>query len=278
MIERTGGPSGVARQRWRVVFARGHAAGQFAHAEALKRWESALLAAGIPLAFSLGQPPRARLVFAAPLPAGMLAAGELADLVLAERLTMPELRARLNACLPAGYCLVDLFDVWLGEPTAAATLVAADYRVVLRAASNAELAEACAALLGAAQIPRARTKGSGGASVPFDLRPQLLGLEVAADMPVDPCPAAVSAAAALAVSPAPVLSVATDPGATPATMPPVTVRMRLQLARDAAAARPEEVVHALAQALGRPLDTVLTTRERLWTVSDLDDRARASGR
>ncbi len=260
----------MARQRWRVVFARGEAAGQLAHAEALKSWESALLAAGIPLAFSLGQSPRARLAFATPLPVGMLATGELADLVLTERLTMPALRARLNACLPAGYCLVDLFDVWLGEPTAAATLVAADHRVVLRGASHAELAEACAALLDAAKIPLARTKGSGGASVPFDLRPQLLGLEVVADMPADPCPGAVSAAAAGAVPamPVPVPSVATDPGATLATVPPATVRMRLQLARDAAAARPEEVVHALAQALGRPLDTVATIRERLWTAGE----------
>ena len=229
-------------------------------------------------AFSLGQSPRARLAFATPLPVGMLATGELADLVLTERLTMPALRARLNACLPAGYCLVDLFDVWLGEPTAAATLVGADYWVVLRGASRAELAEACAALLDAAQIPLARTKVSGGASVPFDLRPQLLGLEVVADMPADPCPGAVSAAAAGAVPamPVPVPSVATDPGATLATdpgatlatVPPATVRMRLQLARDAAAARPEEVVHALAQALGRPLDTVATIRERLWTAGE----------
>ena len=224
----------MPRQRWRVVFARGDAAAQLAHAEALKHWESALLDAAIPLAFSLGQSPRSRLSFAAPLPIGMLAAGELADLVLTERLTMPELRTRLSACLPAGYCLVDLFDVWLGDPTAASTLVAADYRVALRGASNDELAEACAALLGAAKLPLVRAKGGGGAGVQFDLRPQLLGLEVARDVPIDPN----------------------------------MVGMRLQLTRDAAAARPEDVVQALAHAIGHPVDTAATIRQRLWTASD----------
>ena len=44
------------------------------------------------------------------------------DLVLTERLTRAELRERLERACPAGRRIVDLFDVWLGEPSLAARL------------------------------------------------------------------------------------------------------------------------------------------------------------
>ena len=60
--------------------------------------------------------PRPRLSFAAPLPPGRAAEHDLADLVIGERWTAARVRALLEAALPAGFELVDLFDVWLGAP------------------------------------------------------------------------------------------------------------------------------------------------------------------
>ena len=66
----------------------------------------------------------------------MAGEAELVDVVLTERLTLAEVRARLAGHLPDGDRLIDLFDVWLGEPPLAARLAAADYRVDLRSRAN----------------------------------------------------------------------------------------------------------------------------------------------
>lgn len=238
MVDRSGGPSNEARQRWRVVFARDAEARFLAHLDAVTQWERALRRAGVPVALSQGNTPRPKLAFAAPLPLGMLGERELVDVVLAERLTLPTLRSRLEGQLPAGYRLVDLFDVWLGEPAAASRLAAADYRVAVRGASVAELARAAEMLLAADSLERARPKGEGR-SVAYDLRPLLLELNVAE-------------------APDPISSGA-----------PAVVRMRLRHAQDGGAGRPEEVVLALGEALGRELELDVVVRERLLAADEL---------
>ena len=79
----------------------------------------------------------------------MLAEHELADLYLAERLTAPDLRARLDAGMPRGYSVVDLHDVWIGEPALAPQLAAADYRMTLLHVEPRRLEEAAERLLAA---------------------------------------------------------------------------------------------------------------------------------
>jgi radical SAM-linked protein len=201
----------------------------------VRLWERALGEAGVPIAMGGGSRPRPRLAFASPLPPGMLGERELVDLLLADRVTLPELRARLRVGLPAGHRLVDLHDVWLGEPAVAARLVAADYRTIVHGAPRLELAQACVALISAASIDRTRQKGAGRA-VTYDLRPLLLRLGVGA-----------------AASPG---------GATEGSVP---VRMRLGLAQEGAIGRPEEVVLALGDVLGRQLRAEAVVRERMLT-------------
>ena len=176
-----------------------------------------------------------------PLPGGVAGEAELVDVVLTERMTLSEIRARLEGNLPAGDTLVDLFDVWLGEPTMAARLGAADYRLEVGGATSAELAEACARLLAATSLPRGRPKGDGRV-VEYDLRPLLLRLDVSAGP-------------------------ASDEGS--ATTTAVTLWMRLQLAQDAASGRPDEVVQALGDAVARPLTVLRAVRERLLMIDDL---------
>ncbi len=120
-----------AKQRWRLVFRRDEAAMYLSHLDAIHAWERALRRGSIPVTMSEGFNSRPKLAFAAPLSLGMLAEHELADLVLAERLTAPDLRQRLAGCLPRGYSVTELFDVWTGEPALAPQLAAADYRLSL---------------------------------------------------------------------------------------------------------------------------------------------------
>ncbi len=176
-----------------------------------------------------------------PLAPGVAGEAEVVDVVLTDRLTLAEVRARLAGHLPDGDRLIDLFDVWLGEPPLATRLMAADYRVDLRSAPTAELARACDELLAADSLPRTRAKGDGRV-VDYDLRPLLVGVEVVAREAVTP-----------------------DVMAEPIGSGSATIRMRLRTSLDAASGRPDEVVLALADALGQAVLVDRVVRERLLT-------------
>ena len=179
----------------------------------------------------------------------MLAEHELADLYLAERLTAPDLRARLAACLPPGYVVTDLHDVWVGAQALAPQLVAADYRANVAGVGAADLGAAVARLLAAGTLARERRRDKG--AVRYDLRPLVMELRC-----TDP-----GAAPSTAPSAAP----SAEPGAAPA--PPVgsghdvtnaghdaTLWMRLRHSQDAGTGRMEEVVAALAEDVGLRLN------------------------
>ena len=207
---------------------------------------AAVGASGLPAVTGPSDPPRPKLAFGAPLPIGMTAEAELIDLFLVERRPRWQVREALEPLLPAGWRLVDLSDVWLGGPALAGLVAAADYRIVLDAAEGVaasdvdgaakgatapDVARAASALLAAASLPRQREKGGG--SVEYDLRPLLLAVEVA------------------------------DTG------PPVVVRTRTRFHPSLGTGRPEEVVAALADQLGRPLTVVSIVRERLILADEL---------
>ncbi len=229
MIDRPDGSPDEPRQRWRIVFAR-NAPVPGPRTDDVAAWADALAPSRLPIAYSLGKTPRPRLNIAAPLPSGVAAEAELADLVLTQRLTIADVRRHLDGHLPPGHRLVDLFDVWLGAPALTAQLAAADYRVSMLPATATELGAGCASLLSAVGLERSRPKGDGR-TVAYDLRPLILDL------------------------------VATEPG---------FLRMRLRQAQDGPAGRPEEVVLALSETLGRPLELGQTVREQLLTVDMLE--------
>ena len=107
-------------------------------------WTAALQAAGLPLAGADGARSRSRLSFGAPLPIGMVAERELIDVVLVERWPVWRVRDALQAHLPPGWRLVDLFDVWLAGPPLAGQVVAADYRIELEASPDLAILERAA--------------------------------------------------------------------------------------------------------------------------------------
>ena len=93
------------------------------------------------------------------------------------------------------------------------------------------VAAAATAMLGATSLPRRREKG--GASVDYDLRPLLISIEV------------------------------TDGS-------PLTIRARTRFHPSLGTGRPEEVVAALADALGSPVTASTIVRERLVLADELD--------
>jgi radical SAM-linked protein len=215
------------RQRWRLVYRRSGGAPGVSQRDELAAWEAALVASGLPIAGLDGPRGRPRLAFGAPLAAGLAAERELADILLTRKVTIDAVRGALAARLPEGHELVDLFDVWLGAPPLAAQVVAADYRIRLVPESPDawEVASAANRLLARESIQRQRPQGGG--QVRYDLRPLLGGIDVRA------------------------------PG------PPVVMRVRTRFDPQLGAGRPEEVLAALGELIGRPCVAADTVRERL---------------
>jgi radical SAM-linked protein len=213
------------RQRWRVTFGRTAKASAATHRELADAW-SAALAASLPLPRSEGSRQRPPLTFAAPLSVGMSAEGELADLLLAERL--PAWRVRHAVCdsAPPGIAVASVHDVWLGAPPLAASVAAADYRVVLAdtGCEPAAIRAAATRLLSAATLERRRPKGND--LVTYDLRPLLAAIEVRDSSPV-------------------------------------VLLVRTRFHPERGTGRPEEVLAALGEALGTPLAAAEIVRQRV---------------
>lgn len=227
-------PPPEPRQRWRLVVARSDEAPSQTQHELAEAWEAAIQAAGLPLARTGDARSRPRIAFGAPLPVGIAADGELIDLVLTARWPAWRVREALTPVLPADWRLVDLHDVWLAGPALAGRIAAADYRVVIAGADGLDvkrLVDACAALLLSRRVPRARRKGE--TTVTYDLRPLVLDARVI------------------------------DAG------PPPIMLTRTRFHPELGTGRPEEVVGALADLIGEPLQTASMVRLRVILADDL---------
>src|SRR3990172_2173890 len=161
-------------QRWRLTFARASDAAGPGQREQSAAWTAMLEAVGQPGGAPL-EPPR--LVIGAPLPVGMTADAELADLLLPVKWAVAPLRERLQERFPPGHRLVDLHDVWLGEPALPGVVMAGDYLVSLGTAGIGDdrptiptaapssvatmdrLQDAINVLLAATLVPHMRTRG-----------------------------------------------------------------------------------------------------------------------
>jgi radical SAM-linked protein len=221
-----------ARQRWRLVVARDPGGPQVPQRDVVDAWTAAVESAGLPVARTEGDRPRPRISFGAPLPMGMAAEGELIDVVLVERWPAWRVRETLADHVPAGWRIVELADVWLAGPPLAGRVAAAVYRIELPATVDVdELDRVARDLLAAERLPRERTRGGG--TVTYNLRPLLIALDV-------------------------------EPG------PPPVVRTRTRFHPELGTGRPEEVLAALGDHLGRPLEAAAIVRERLVLADDLD--------
>ena len=214
------------KQRWRLVVRRSAEAPVLTQREVADTWEEAAAGSGLPVAWTDAATPRIRLSFGAPLPVGVAAEAELIDLYLTERLPTWRVREALASGLPAGWTLVDLYDVWPAGPALPGRVIAADYRIEVAGTSDAAaVGAACARLMAAETIPRDRAKG--GATVRYNLRPLLADIGVV------------------------------ESG------PPVVVRARTRFHPELGTGRPDEVVAALAESAGEPLEAASIVRELL---------------
>ena len=230
--EPAGEPRPLPRQRWRLILARSADTPELAGRELADAWDEAIAATGLPLHRPIAGG-RARVAWGAPLPSRMAAERELAEITLTEVIAVWRVREALTRCLPRGWSLVDLHDVWLGAPALAGRVTGAVYRVTLEAPGDPdEVGSAAAELMAAGELMRARVKG--GTSVAYDLRPLVAGISVV------------------------------EPG------PPAVLRIQTRMHPERGSGRPEEVVAALGDRLGRPIVAGSIVRERLILADEPD--------
>jgi hypothetical protein len=215
-------------QRWRLVLARDPIAAEAAGRELQAAWDRALTGSGLPVAGLDLAMPKARFALAAPLGASMTGEAELLDTWLVQRLPAWRVREALAGCVPEGWRLLEVYDVWLGEAALPGRVAASVFRAELagEGPSADALARAGDALMDAPALLRERRKGE--TTVTYDLRPFLELIEA---------------------SPAP------DGG--------VHLRMGLRHDPERGVGRPDETLAALGERVGTDLVPTRLVRERL---------------
>ena len=98
-------------QRYRLVFAKIERARFLSHLEMATAFQRAMRRAELPLAYSQGYHPSAKVSFGDALPLGLESRAEEMEVILRQPLTPSELRKRLNAELPVGLKILKVVKV-----------------------------------------------------------------------------------------------------------------------------------------------------------------------
>jgi radical SAM-linked protein len=140
------------------------------HLDMHRTWERAIRRAQLPLAYTQGFNPQARLQFAAALPVGFTGEAEVADVFLNEELQPAAFVERLTAALPPGIRPVDAQSVPRELPSLQSQVNGASYRVEVETDDDEmTFCERLAEFLGRSEAWRERRKGKDISR--YDLRP-----------------------------------------------------------------------------------------------------------
>jgi radical SAM-linked protein len=172
-------------QRMRVTFSTDDTIKYVGHLDMARAWERAIRRARLPLAYTQGFNPQARLHFAAALPVGFTGQAELMDIFLDEALEPADFLARLAPALPTGIRLIAATPVPREWPSLQAAVCAARYRVEVEAdETDAMFAGRLADFMARPEAWRERRRGKEVAR--YDLRPLIKTLTYTG--PCDPAP------------------------------------------------------------------------------------------
>ncbi len=146
----------VMSLRVRLMFA---TSGPLAYVSVLdlgRLWERALRRAAMPLRYSQGFNPRPKMQFAAPLPTGCGSEVEWLDIWLTEPREPAAIKVALADKLPPDLRVIEVALVPENAPALSEQMEAVTYHVLLRDVDVAEVKAACAMLLEATSVVRAK--------------------------------------------------------------------------------------------------------------------------
>lgn len=162
-------------QRMRVWFATDDTVKYVGHLDMHRTWERAIRRARLPLAYTQGFNPQARLQFAAALPVGFTGQGEVADVYLNEELAPVEFVQRLSDALPPGIRPLRAEPTPRETPSLQSQVHGAHYRVEVETEDDEGVfTERLAEFLAMPEAWRERRKGKDIAR--YDLRPLIQDL------------------------------------------------------------------------------------------------------
>lgn len=100
------------------------------HLDMLKLFQRAVKRAKLPISYSKGFNPHQIISFASPLPLGMASVGEYSDFRLDVKTECDEIKNALNAVLPEGMEIIEVYELNEGSKNSAALVDAAQYEII----------------------------------------------------------------------------------------------------------------------------------------------------
>jgi radical SAM-linked protein len=144
------------------------------HRDLARAFERALRRAVVPMAYSAGFSPHPRISYVGAAPTGAASEAEYLEIGLIEPVDLAELRAALDAALPAGFDVLEAVPA--GPGSLAERIEASRWRIELPGVAPEELTGAVSRLLAAAQAPVTRMTKAGQREV--DVRAAVVALRV----------------------------------------------------------------------------------------------------
>jgi radical SAM-linked protein len=159
--------------RIRVRYAKGESLRFIGHLDLQRVWERTLRRSALPLRYTQGYHPRARLNLASALPLGLTSDEELLDFWMDLPFPIEQIESRLKAAVPPGLTIQSVLEVDLGQDALQVQMKASEYEITFydRQAPEA-LSDKVDQLLSQDEIQHTRRKKT------YDLRPLILELEV----------------------------------------------------------------------------------------------------
>lgn len=117
--------------RIRLTYAKTAALRYTGHLDFSRLWERTLRRSRLPVAYSKGFNPQARLHLAAALPLGFTSQSEMIDFWLVDRLPLEQVQSALAAAIPPGIELLSIAEADLKAPALQNVVAASDYRITL---------------------------------------------------------------------------------------------------------------------------------------------------
>lgn len=159
--------------RIRVQYTKGQSLRFTGHLDLQRLWERLLRRSGLPVRYSQGFHPRARLNLASALPLGFISEAELLDFWMDEPRPIEEIKDRLEIASPPGLNIKSIRNVDLREDALQVQMTASEYEVQFFDPQEPDqLHKKIWRLLAEDEIIRTRRKRT------YDLKPLILDLEV----------------------------------------------------------------------------------------------------
>lgn len=163
--------------RYRLTFRKDRPVKYVGHLDTVLTWTRAFRRAQIPLAYSQGFNPNARIQVAASLPLGYIGREELMDIFLQEPMDPDEICSRVGSTLPPGFDLLAVQKIEPDSPGLQQSLKQADYHVIVETdLPETELNRRIQALLAAEEVIQTRIRRKKEEW--FNLRPLLHNLKL----------------------------------------------------------------------------------------------------